>query len=106
MPKLELEVPEILFARLTALSEARKEPVARIVTGALETFAASGPNRREIRKARLKAGNASLEDLGWIDGYSGQSMDELMTYEGSETPVVLLLAIEQAIRQRIDSEGV
>jgi Domain of unknown function (DUF4375) len=106
VPKLDFEVPDLVFARLTALAWARQQPIALIAMGALEAFAASGPCRREIRKARHKAGEASLADLGWIDGYTGQSLDELMSYAGSETPIALLLAIEQGIRQRIEREGI
>jgi hypothetical protein len=106
VPKLELEISDVTLARVTALALARNEPADRILAEVVESFAASGKTRLTIRRARRKDGNLSLADLGWLDGYSGQSFDELMSYEGLETPIGLLLAIEEAILQRIKREGV
>ncbi len=67
MPKLVLDVPDLLFARLNALALARNEAVDQIATGVLDSFAASAETRQKIRKARRKAGNSSLADwAGWM----------------------------------------
>lgn len=105
MARLEIEIPDLVFSRLTALSLARKDTVGHIAAQALGVFAADGKTRREIRKARRKGGDPSLEDLGWLNGYLGQSMDELMSYEGSEAPIFLLMAIEEAILPRFKDGG-
>ncbi len=47
----------------------------------------------------------SLADLGWLDGYTGQTVDELLLFEGTDGLHAILFAIEQAIQQKLEAEG-
>jgi hypothetical protein len=104
MLKLELEVTDLVHARLTALASARNGNIKNIASESLATFAESPQVRREIRKARKASGNPSLADLGWLEGYAGQSMDELLSFEGSQAPERLLATAEEALRRKIKEE--
>ncbi len=104
MVKLELELPDLVYARLAALAMARNASVENIGAATLEEFAESAEARRDIRKARKASGHPSLADLGWLDGYPAQSMDELLSFEGSETPIALLAAAEEVLHRKIKAE--
>lgn len=41
-----------------------------------------------------------MEDLKWLDGYSGQSTDELIALQGEYRTDSLVLAFEQALEQK------
>ena len=77
---------------------------------AVESFAGSHASRRAIveawRKTASIAGTAySLEDLGWVEGYSGQAVDEILSFEGTEGVHFLLSTLEQAIQEKVKASG-
>jgi predicted transcriptional regulator len=89
-------VPEFVARRLSVLAEARKMTSAELAAQALNEFASSRDARRAIRAHRR---GASLADLGWIDDYEGQSVDDLLVFADSEEPYQLLACLEQAIQE-------
>ena len=58
MAKLEVEIPDLVLVRLTALALARNEPIDHLLAEVIEKFVGSGQTRREIRQARRKARTA------------------------------------------------
>jgi hypothetical protein len=57
---------------------------------------------------RVAAFNAFKESLGgskWLNGYSGQSVEEILSLEGKYRTDSLVLAFEQAIGQKAEREG-
>jgi Domain of unknown function (DUF4375) len=46
-----------------------------------------------------------MPELQWLDGYSGETVDELIALEGKFRTDSLVLAIEQAIDQKAAREG-
>lgn len=56
-------------------------------------------------KERVAARKESPPGRGWLDGYSGQSADELLALEGEYRTDSLLLAFEEAIGQKAEHEG-
>lgn len=46
-----------------------------------------------------------MAELQWLDGYSGQTVDELISLEGKYRTDSLVLAFEQAIDQKASREG-
>lgn len=46
-----------------------------------------------------------MPELTWLDGYSGQTVDELLALAGSHRIDSLVLAFEQAIHQKAAREG-
>lgn len=54
---------------------------------------------------RVAAHQKSRRGLGSLDGYSGQTVDELLSLEGKYRTDSLVLAFEQAIGQRAEHEG-
>jgi hypothetical protein len=46
-----------------------------------------------------------MAELQWLDGYSGQTVDELIALEGKYRTDSLVLAFEQAIDQKAAREG-
>ena len=46
-----------------------------------------------------------MADLGWLEGYKGQTVDELLLFESTEGVVQILIALEAAIRARVEAEG-
>lgn len=110
MTKLAIEIPEVVARRLEALSGASGKSVDELVREDLDSFAGSRTSRRAILKARRAAARAagtghSLADLGWLDGYAGQTVDELLLYEGTDGVASVLFAIEQAIEKKIEAAG-
>jgi len=55
---------------------------------------------------RVAAIRKSQPGLGWLDNYSGQSVEELLSLEGKYRVDSLVLAFEQAIRQKAGREGI
>jgi hypothetical protein len=47
----------------------------------------------------------SLADLGWIEGYSGQAVDEILSFEGTEGVQSLLFVLEEAIQAQVKVSG-
>ncbi len=107
---MTIEIPDLTLRRLEALSVASGKSVDELAREALESFAGSLASRRAIRKARHAAAKAagtacSLADLGWLDGYAGQTVDELLSYEGADNLHSILSALEQAIEEKIRTKG-
>lgn len=46
-----------------------------------------------------------MPELKWLDGYSGESLDELVGLAVTHRADSIVLAIEQALQQRLDGEG-
>jgi hypothetical protein len=89
-------VPELVAKRLSALAKAKKMAPAELAAQALNEFASSFDARRAIRAHRR---GAALADLGWIDGYEGQSVDDILAFADSEDPYALLSCLDQAIQE-------
>jgi hypothetical protein len=89
-------VPELVAKRLSVLAKAKKMTPAELAAQALNEFAGSSDARRAIRAHRR---GASLADLGWIDDYEGQSVDDILAFADSEDPYQLLSCLEQAIQE-------
>jgi hypothetical protein len=110
MAHLSIEVPEIIARRLDALAQTSGKSVDELALEALEAFAGSLAARRAIVKARRAAAKVagtgySLADLGWLDGYSGQTVDELLLFEGTDGVYTILSALAQAIRAKLETTG-
>jgi hypothetical protein len=110
MAHLTIEVPEIIARRLEALSQTSGKSVDELTVEALDSFAGSLAARRAIVKTRRAAAKLaetgySLADLGWLDGYSGQTVDELLLFEGTEGVYTILSALEQAVRAKLETSG-
>ena len=108
MPKLTIETPDVIARRLEALSAVSGKSVEELAREGLDSIASSFKARRSILKARrsaAKGASYSLADLGWLDGYAGQSVDELLLYEGTENLPSILFALEQAIDEKIKTAG-
>jgi hypothetical protein len=54
---------------------------------------------------RVAALKKSQPGRGWLEGYSGQSADQLLSLEGKYRTDSLVLAFEQAISQKAEREG-
>jgi hypothetical protein len=46
-----------------------------------------------------------MSDLKWLDAYSGQTVDQLLSFEGEYRLDSLVLAFEDALLQKIEREG-
>jgi len=99
--ELPIRMSEVTAKRLEALAAARGVSLESLVSANLDEFAADRKTRRTILKFRREAGVKSLTDLGWLDGYTGQSIDEILSFESTERPPVLLATIEDALRRRV-----
>jgi len=55
---------------------------------------------------RVAAATKSRPGPAWLEGYSGQSVDQLLSLQGQYRTDSLVLAFEQAIRQKAEREGV
>ena len=91
-----LQVPEIVFKRLVALAEARRTKAEELVLEALQNFTGSAEARRAIRKHRS---GAALTDLGWIDGYEGQAVDDILSFAETENAYLVLSKPADSIEQ-------
>lgn len=110
MEKLTIEVTEITAHRLEALASAVGKSVDELAQEGLDSLTSSSVSRRAIVKARRAAARItgesySLADLGWVDGYPGQTIDELLSFEGTERAHSILFAIEQAIQTKVQATG-
>ncbi len=58
-------------------------------------------------RAAAKVGETrySLAELGWLQGYSGQTVDEILSYEGTDGIHNLLFALEEAIKAKVKAMG-
>lgn len=109
MVSLTVEIPEIVVRRLQALSEVHSKSVEQLALECIESFTGSLGSRRAILKARRTAAitrgeKYALADLGWLDGYKGQAIDELIAFEGTEHVDLLLQTIEQAIQEKLKTD--
>jgi hypothetical protein len=91
-----LQVPEIVVTRLAALAEARKTTAEELVIEALQDLTGSAKTRRAIRKHRS---GAPLTDLGWIDGYEGQLVDDILSFAETENAYLVLDKLAESIEQ-------
>jgi hypothetical protein len=78
---------------------------ANLALEAVEPFAGSIASRRAIvkvwRKTATVAGTGySLAELGWLDGYAGQTVDELLAFERTEGDHNLLSVLEGQLNYR------
>jgi hypothetical protein len=104
---LSLEVSELLLRRLKAFAAAENKSVDHVASECLDTFLNTPKVRRTILKARKTAHQKapSLSDLGWLEGYSGQTVDELLLLDRTERPVILINAVAQAIEGKLKTQG-
>ncbi len=91
-----LALPEPAFQWLVALARARKTTPSKLAVQILSDFVASNEARRDIRKHRK---GKPLTDLGWMDGYEGESVDGALSFADSESPYQVLSALEESIEQ-------
>lgn len=106
--KLDLEIRDVIVRRLEVLAGATGRSVEDLAQEALDSFAGSPKARRAILKARRSAGKGggdSLADLGWLYGYAGQTVDELLLYQGTDKIHSILSALETAIDEKAKSAG-
>lgn len=61
------------------------------------------PTFRESAPDSLK--RSQIGNLGWLDGYSGQSIEELLALEGKYRIDSLVLVFEEGIRQKLKRRG-
>ncbi|HEY1493149.1 MAG TPA: DUF4375 domain-containing protein [Candidatus Solibacter sp.] len=105
MPTLMVDIPEVMVRRLEALATASGRSAEELAREGIDSLTASFQSRRAILKSRKDAAksagtNYSLADLGWIDGYAGQTLDELLLFDGTESGISILFAVEEAIQQK------
>ena len=110
MASLTIEVPEVVVRRLEALGKASARSLDELAIEAVESFAGSHASRRAIVKAWRKTASIagtpySLADLGGGEGYSGQGVDEILSFEGTEGVQSLLFILKQAIQEKVKSSG-
>jgi Domain of unknown function (DUF4375) len=110
MASLTIEVPDVVARRLEALGHVSGKSVDALALEAVETFAGSRASRRAIVKtwrktAAIPGTSYSLADLGWVEGYSGQTVDEILSFEGTEEVHSLLFALEDAIQEELKATG-
>jgi hypothetical protein len=87
MPRLTIGLHELTVRRLEALAAASGKTADELVREALDSLTGSFKSRRAILKAQRSAPGAAgtnpLGDLGWLEGYAGQTVDELRLFEAS-----------------------
>ena len=110
MAKVTVDIPEVVALRLEALAGTSGKSVEELALEGIEALAGSASSRRAILKARRTVAKAagttySLADLGWLEGYAGQTVDELLLFEGTDGLHSILFTIEQAIQQKLEAEG-
>jgi hypothetical protein len=102
---LTIDIPEVMARRLEALAAASGKSMEELAREGIDSLTASFKSRRAILKSRKAAAKSagteySLADLGWLDGYAGQTLDELLLFDGTEPGSGILFAVEQAIQQK------
>jgi Domain of unknown function (DUF4375) len=105
LPVLTIDIPEVIARRLEALAEASGRSMEELAREGIASLTASLKSRRAILKSRKAVAKSagtdcSLADLGWLDGYVGQTLDELLLFDGTESGTAILFAIEQAIQEK------
>src|SRR5579863_2908267 len=110
MASLTIDVPEVVARRLEALGKISGKSIDELALEAVDSYAGSHASRRAIVKARRQAATTSgtaysLADLGWLEGYSGQAVDEILSFEGTEEVQSLLFVLEEAIQQKVKESG-
>jgi hypothetical protein len=74
----------------------------------VQNLSMTAPTMEEcMRRAseRIAAQTKSRPGPGWLEGYSGQTADQLLSLEGKYRTDSLVLALEQAIRQKAERGG-
>lgn len=89
---------EKVVARLASLEGNDRVPRKYRV----QNISMTKPTLMESAMSSLKGLNAG--SLAWLDGYSGQTVEELLALEGKYRIDSLVLAFEQAIRQKEDHD--
>jgi hypothetical protein len=110
VPSLTIDLPEVVARRLEALGTLQGKNMNQMALEAVELFAGSHASRRAIVKAWRAAAKVagtgySIEELGWLQGYAGQKVDEILAYEGTEGVHFLLAALEEAIAEKAKASG-
>jgi predicted transcriptional regulator len=110
MAILTLEIPDLVARRLEALANLSGQSVEELAAAALDDFAGCLKSRRAILKAwrasaQVPGTGYALADLGWLNGYVGQSVDELLLFEGTDGTIQILGALEQAVRAKNEATG-
>jgi len=110
LAELTVGIPEVVMLRLEALASASGKSVEELAIQGIDALAGSASSRRAILKARGTAAKTtgatySLADLGWLDGYTGQTVDELLLFEGTDGLHSILFTLEQAIQQKLEADG-
>jgi hypothetical protein len=105
VPTLTVNIPELVALRLEALAGASGKTVDELAGEAFDAITGSFASRRAILKARNTAsmesgGKATLADLGWLDGYTGQTVDELLLFGDTEKALTILQVLEEAIQAK------
>jgi hypothetical protein len=110
MAQLSVDLPDLVARRLEALGSLAGKSVDELALEAIESFAGSFAARRTIVKAWRKTAGIggtpySPADLGWVQGYTGQSVDEIFSFEGTEGVHSLLTVLEEAIDAKAKASG-
>lgn len=74
----------------------------------VQNLSMTAPTMKEtlrLAKERIAAAVRSRPGPKWLDGYSGQSVEQLLSLEGEYRADSLVLAFEQAIGQKAAREG-
>jgi len=74
----------------------------------VQNVSMTSPTMKEtlrLTKERVSAAVGLRPGPKWLDGYSGQSVEQLLTLEGEYRTVSLVLAFEQAIAGKAKREG-
>jgi Domain of unknown function (DUF4375) len=91
-----LALPDLVLRRLQVLAKARNTKPSELAAQILADFTKSPEARRDIRKYRK---GKPLTDLGWIAGYEGESVDNILALSDSENAYQVLFVLEQSIEQ-------
>src|SRR5579863_10139191 len=89
-----LSLQDLAYERLGALAKARTTTPKELAVQIITDFVGSGAARRDIRKHRQ---GKALTDLGWIDGYEGESVDDILAFSDSEDAYNVLCVLAGSI---------
>lgn len=91
-----LALQDLAYQRLDALAKARGTTPSELAAAIVTDFVGSTAARRDTRKHRQ---GKPLTDLGWIDGYEGESADDILAFSDSENAYNVLCVLEEAIER-------
>ena len=89
-----LTLADLTYERLEAFAKARMTTPSRLAIQIVTDFVGASEVRREIRKHRT---GKPLTDLGWMDGYEGESVDDILAFSDTENAFRILSALEDSI---------